>query len=106
MRLRVLILAAAHSVAFTSFASAEIAENTGPGVIDLKNGSAVLVFPHRNHQTLYKGKCHICHTSEGFKIGTWGREVAHELCISCHTKKSHGPTTCVECHQDLVATPQ
>ena len=104
MKCSVMICASALITAVTSYASAEMSENLGPGVIDLKNGSAVLVFPHRNHQTLYKGKCYICHTSDGFKIGTWNRAVAHELCISCHTKNSHGPTTCVECHQDVTDT--
>jgi len=72
----------------------------GPGVIDLKNGSKVLVFPHRNHQSLYKGKCTICHSTDGFKILKWGKELAHDLCVSCHVQKSHGPSHCIECHEN------
>ncbi len=71
----------------------------GPGVIDLRNGSKVLVFPHRNHQSLYRGKCHVCHTPDGFKMQNWGKEIAHDLCITCHAQKSHGPSQCVECHE-------
>lgn len=79
-------------LACTSFA------NEGPVVIYLKNG---VTFQHRSHQKLMKSECKNCHRKEvgTGKIPTFGKEVAHRMCKTCHAIKQAGPAACKDCHK-------
>ena len=80
-----------------AFSAAE--PNPGPEVINLKNGTTPLPFSHRKHQKLQSSECFHCHKADKWKIDNWGKEVAHEMCISCHDLNDKGPIKCESCHK-------
>ncbi len=72
-------------------------KGSGPEVINLKTG--LVPFPHWKHQISNNSECFNCHKAEGGKIGDWGKETAHDLCISCHDLNEKGPVECKQCHK-------
>ena len=73
------------------------AEN-GPEVLRFKNG---VTFPHRRHQNFLKSECRQCHRKDDGtgKIPSFGKEVAHRLCRTCHAMRHAGPASCSDCHK-------
>jgi predicted CXXCH cytochrome family protein len=69
---------------------------SGPDVINMKNS---VTFPHWKHQILNASECSNCHKADGGKIAGWGKDKAHELCISCHDLNDKGPVVCNQCHK-------
>lgn len=65
-------------------------------VFATKNGN--VIFMHGDHQASEKD-CSTCHPGgKTGKIPGFSKEIAHKLCIDCHTNKG-GPTKCAECHE-------
>jgi len=81
-----------------SAANAETPKDVGPEVINLKMGVMQLAFKHRKHQQAQNSECFHCHKPDKWKIDKWSKEVAHELCISCHDLNDKGPVECKGCH--------
>jgi hypothetical protein len=73
------------------------AEN-GPEVLKFKNG---VTFPHRAHQNYLKSDCKNCHKKDAEigKIPSFGKDVAHRMCRTCHAMKNAGPAACKDCHK-------
>jgi hypothetical protein len=73
--------------------------NDGPDKIYLKNG---VVFPHRAHQNYMKSDCKNCHKKENGngKIPSFGKDLAHRMCKTCHAIKKAGPAACKDCHKN------
>lgn len=71
----------------------------GREVIDLKMGSMVLPFKHREHQKRLNDECFHCHTAKIGQIEGWSKDTAHKICIACHELEDKGPTECGECHK-------
>jgi len=69
---------------------------SGPDSIKLKT---VVPFQHWKHQSSNGSECFNCHKADGARIENWGKEVAHELCISCHDLNDKGPVECKQCHR-------
>lgn len=65
-----------------------------PKIITFKNN---VVYDHDAH----KGDCISCHDTPagGNKIPDFGKEVAHKLCVGCHSAMGNGPTSCNGCHK-------
>lgn len=78
--------------------AAEIPQNVGPAMLELKMGSKPLIFPHLKHQKVTNNECFHCHKAQEWKIREWDKEVAHQLCISCHDLNDKGPVECKGCH--------
>jgi cytochrome c553 len=78
--------------------AADATQNPGPEIIKFKMGELYLPFQHWKHQKLQSSKCFHCHSTQEWKIEGWGKEVAHEMCISCHERNEKGPVSCKECH--------
>ncbi len=74
-------------------------QNPGPEILSLKNGTTPLQFQHRKHQKLQNSECFHCHKPDKWKIDNWGKDIAHELCISCHDLNDKGPVKCENCHK-------
>jgi predicted CXXCH cytochrome family protein len=75
-------------------------EIPGPKEIVFQKGTSRKPFQHWKHQKWAHNDCQKCHdygSAEG-KITGWGKDVAHELCISCHVQDGKGPVRCIECH--------
>jgi predicted CXXCH cytochrome family protein len=89
------ILSAAFFICNIMVCSAVLA-GSGPEVITMKT---VVPFPHWKHQIYNASECGNCHKAEGGKIVGWGKEAAHELCISCHDLNDKGPVECKQCHK-------
>ena len=65
-------------------------------IFTTKNGN--VSFMHGDHQAAEK-VCATCHPGgKTGKIPGFSKDVAHKLCIDCHTQKG-GPTKCAECHE-------
>ena len=78
--------------------AADSPQNPGPEIIRFKMGELYLPFKHWKHQKLQDSTCKSCHSTQEWKIEAWGKEVAHEMCISCHERREKGPVVCKECH--------
>lgn len=78
--------------------AAEIPQNRGPAVIDLKMGKETIKFQHLEHQKRNNNECFHCHKPQEWKIKTWDKEVAHQVCIACHDLNDKGPVECKGCH--------
>jgi hypothetical protein len=76
----------------------DIPDNAGPEIIRLKMGTNVLTFQHLKHQKTSNNECFHCHKAQEWKIKPWDREVAHQVCISCHDLNDKGPVECKGCH--------
>jgi predicted CXXCH cytochrome family protein len=76
----------------------ETPPNIGPAVIELKMGNMRLPFQHLKHQKLNNNECFHCHKPQEWKIKGWNKEVAHQICISCHDLNEKGPVECKGCH--------
>ena len=65
-----------------------------PKTITFRNN---VVYDHEGH----KGDCISCHDSleGGKKIPGFGKDLAHALCIGCHTSIGNGPVLCNGCHK-------
>lgn len=74
------------------------APDPGPEVINLKMGVMSLSFQHKKHQKDLNNECFHCHAHENGKIDNWGKDTAHNLCISCHDLYDKGPVECHQCH--------
>jgi predicted CXXCH cytochrome family protein len=85
-------------MATSTLARAEEPKNIGPEIINLKMGVMQLPFKHRKHQQAQKSECFHCHKPDKWKMDEWSKEVAHELCISCHDLNDNGPVECKGCH--------
>jgi cytochrome c553 len=83
--------------------SAEIPANLGPEIIKLKMGDLVLPFKHRAHQVKLNNECYHCHATKIGKIDNWGKDTAHDLCISCHEIDDKGPVECKQCHNKVYS---
>lgn len=81
-----------------SLCAADIPENIGPEIIQLKMGPKVQIFQHRKHQNSNKNECFHCHKPQEWKIKKWNKEIAHEVCIACHDLNDKGPVECKGCH--------
>jgi len=94
------VLFASLLVIDTSFniLAVETPPNSGPAVIELKMGNMHLPFQHLKHQKSNNSECSHCHKPREWKIKEWNKEVAHQLCISCHDLNEKGPVECKECH--------
>lgn len=78
--------------------AAETPENVGPAIIKLKMGDKTMEFHHLKHQSLNNSECFHCHKPQEWKIKQWDKEVAHQICISCHDLNEKGPVECKGCH--------
>ena len=78
--------------------AAETPSNIGPAVIELKMGEKQITFQHLKHQKLNNNECFHCHKPQEWKIKAWDKEVAHQICISCHDLNDKGPIECKGCH--------
>lgn len=78
--------------------AADTPQNPGPAVIELKMGTKTLPFQHRKHQQRNNSECFHCHKPQEWKIKEWDKEVAHQICISCHDLNEKGPVECKGCH--------
>lgn len=78
--------------------AAETPPNPGPAVIELKMGDISLPFQHLKHQQRNSNECFHCHKPQEWKIKVWDKEVAHQICISCHDLNDKGPVECKGCH--------
>lgn len=97
---RVLSIFLVLCVAGLSAAFAETPKNPGPEVINMKMGVMILPFSHRKHQKDLNNECFHCHPKKtGGKIDNWGKETAHQICISCHDLEEKGPVECKQCHK-------
>jgi hypothetical protein len=78
-------------------ASASFADE-GPEFLKFKNG---VTFPHRSHQNFLKSDCRNCHKKElgPGKIPTFGKDIAHRMCKTCHAIRQAGPSACKDCHK-------
>lgn len=94
----------------------EINAKTYPGSAAGKNADEFLYLTKKGNVSFHHGKhianknygiswnCSKCHFKEGFprrfKMGSQRYQVAHKLCIGCHSKskKSTAPLKCSECH--------
>lgn len=92
------IMLQAASGLFTA-ALADTPKNIGPEVINLKMGVMILPFQHRKHQINQNNECFHCHKADKWRIEGWGKEVAHQICISCHDLNEKGPVECHQCHK-------
>ncbi len=100
MKRKILLLALLSIFGVLSIAFAEAPRNPGPEIINLKMGVMVLPFEHRKHQISVNDECFHCHPKQtGGKIDNWGKDMAHELCISCHDLEEKGPIECKQCHK-------
>lgn len=79
--------------------AADAPKGAGPDLIPLKTGAVPMQFPHWKHQFSNGSECFHCHKADGGKITGWGKEVAHEICISCHDLNDKGPVNCNQCHK-------
>jgi hypothetical protein len=86
------LIAAILLIATNSFA------NEGRETLYFKNG---VVFPHRAHQKYLKSDCKNCHKKEAGngKIPSFGKEIAHRMCKTCHAIRQAGPSACKDCHK-------
>jgi cytochrome c553 len=91
---------------FSAITAADTVQNPGPEIIKFKMGDLYLPFKHWNHQKLQDSKCAYCHSTQEWKIEAWGKEVAHQMCISCHERNDKGPVNCKECHSTSYTTMQ
>jgi predicted CXXCH cytochrome family protein len=78
--------------------AAETPQNVGPDIIKLKMGNKILNFQHQKHQRYTNNECFHCHKPQEWKIKKWDKEVAHQICISCHDLDDKGPVECNGCH--------
>lgn len=78
--------------------AAENIQNPGPEIIKFKMGDLYLPFQHWKHQKLQDSKCYYCHNTQQWKIEGWDKDVAHQMCISCHERNEKAPASCKECH--------
>ena len=78
--------------------AAETPQNAGPDIIKLKMGDKTLNFQHQKHQRYTNNECFHCHKPQEWKIKKWDKEVAHQVCISCHDLDDKGPVECNGCH--------
>jgi hypothetical protein len=78
--------------------AADIPRDIGPEIIKLKMGDLYMNFKHWKHQESSSDECFQCHNSNGWKIGPWDKEIAHQICITCHENIKRGPADCKECH--------
>lgn len=78
--------------------AAEIPQNAGPEIIELKMGKKTVIFQHRKHQISTNNECFHCHKPQEWKIKKWDKEVAHQICIACHDLYGKGPVGCKGCH--------
>lgn len=76
----------------------ETPPNAGPDMIKLKMGDKTLNFQHKKHQDSTNNECFHCHKPQEWKIKKWDKEVAHQICISCHDLNDKGPVECKGCH--------
>ena len=108
MKLLTVILAAflATSTISSAITAVDTAQNPGPEIIKFKMGDLYLPFMHWKHQKLQDSKCGYCHSTQEWKIEAWGKEVAHQMCISCHEKNDKGPVSCKECHNNSYTSMQ
>jgi len=86
--------------------AADTSQNVGPDVIKLKMGDIYLNFQHWKHQKSNNNECFHCHKPNEWKIKQWDKEVAHQICISCHERIEKGPTECKGCHTAAYSTMQ
>ena len=97
-------------MATTGVPSAIFAEETtqdpGPEIIKFKMGELYLPFQHWKHQKLQNSRCSNCHSTQAWKIEGLGKEVAHQMCISCHEQNEKGPISCKECHSTSFTSMQ
>lgn len=93
----VLLAALLASLMVYSTVHAVTPKGAGPDVITLK--TVQVPFQHWKHQVNNGSECFHCHNAEGGKIKGWGKEAAHELCISCHDLNDKGPVDCKQCHK-------
>lgn len=84
--------------ASSNILAVEATPNSGPAVIELKMGNMRLPFQHLKHQKRNNGECFHCHKPQEWKIKEWNKEVAHQICISCHDLNEKGPVECKGCH--------
>jgi hypothetical protein len=57
-----------------------------------------IVFPHKQHQSIYT-ECTECHGAvEPGQIAQFGEKWAHKTCAGCHSENKAGPVECSECH--------
>jgi predicted CXXCH cytochrome family protein len=78
--------------------AAETPQDPGPEIIKLKMGDKTLNFLHLKHQHYTNNECFHCHKPQEWKIKKWDKEVAHQVCISCHDLNDKGPVECKGCH--------
>ena len=78
--------------------AADIPRDIGPDIIKLKMGELYMNFRHWEHQKSNNNECFQCHRSDGWKIGPWDKEIAHQICITCHENIKRGPAECSGCH--------
>jgi len=75
------------------------AYSSASDVIILKGG---VEFDHKGHQTEKVGACSICHEEQVGKIKGFGKEWAHDHCITCHKLHNEGrPANCGGCHKTI-----
>jgi cytochrome c553 len=86
--------------------AADNTQDLGPEIIKFKMGDLYLPFQHWKHQKLQNSKCFYCHSVQEWKIEAWGKEVAHQMCISCHERNDKGPVNCKECHNTSYTSMQ
>jgi hypothetical protein len=99
MRKHILVLLTLSLVAGSGYAMAEEPKDRGPEVVRLKMKDLELPFQHWKHQKGLNDECFHCHSKTLGKIENWGRDTAHNLCISCHELEDKGPVYCRECHK-------
>lgn len=76
----------------------DTAQNLGPEIIKLRMGDIFLPFKHWKHQKQANNECFDCHKPNEWKIIQWNKEIAHQICISCHDLHKSGPVECKDCH--------
>jgi hypothetical protein len=86
------LLVAAMLVAFAASTALAVDSVT----LTAKNGN--ITFNHKKHSESME--CKVCH-GEGApgKIGAFGKDKGHALCLDCHKTKAAGPTKCGDCHK-------
>ena len=76
---------------------APVSKTAGPEFVTFDASQGMVSFPHSPRANAYP--CTTCHgVGTPGKISL-GKDVAHDLCRSCHKEKGAGPTACSGCHK-------
>ncbi|MGD0883743.1 MAG: cytochrome c3 family protein [Thermodesulfovibrionales bacterium] len=87
-------------VMFAALAGIAFAEDVS-NVMEFSASNGTVTFNHLKHVNEVRNDCDVCHNGTPGQIAGFGKDYAHDTCISCHSKpgNSVAPTTCDGCHK-------